>query len=102
MRVLMKVQISNAVDMTPTNGAPPMLDRMMEQLHPEAAYFYPEDGKRTSIMVFDMESPAQLPPIGEAIHSALGEVSISVTPCMTIDDLRSGLASIRGAAPVGA
>ncbi len=33
----------------------------MEALKPEAAYFYPEDGKRTAIMVFDMTGSWQLP-----------------------------------------
>ena len=43
----------------------------MEALKPEAAYFYPEDGKRTAIMIFDMKGSWQLPATVEPLFQAL-------------------------------
>jgi hypothetical protein len=61
----------------------------IEALKPEAAYFYPEDGKRTSIMVFDMKDSWQLPATVEPLFVALG-ASIHVTPVMNGEDLQRG------------
>jgi hypothetical protein len=65
----------------------------MQQLHPEAAYFYPEDGKRTALFVFDMEDPSQLPPLTEPFFQAAA-ANVRVVPCMNADDLRSGLQQV--------
>jgi hypothetical protein len=71
------------------------IQSVTEQLKPEAAYFYPEDGKRTAIMVFDLEDPSQLPALTEPFfRTAAAEVR--VTPAMNADDLRSGLQEISG------
>ena len=71
------------------------LQSVMQQLNPEAAYFYPEDGKRTAIFVFDMEDPSRLPPLTEPFfRTAAAEVRVA--PVMTPDDLRSGLQEVQG------
>jgi hypothetical protein len=61
-----------------------------ETLKPEAAYFYPEDGKRTALYVFDMEGSLQLPAMVEPMFQNLG-ASVLVTPCMNAEDLERGL-----------
>ena len=61
-----------------------------EALKPEAAYFFPEDGRRTGLMVFDMEGSWQLPSIVEPMFQALG-ASIHITPAMTAEDLERGM-----------
>jgi hypothetical protein len=61
----------------------------MAALKPEAAYFYPEDGKRTTFMVFDMQGSWQLPATVEHLFEALG-ASVHVTPVMTSEDLARG------------
>ena len=58
-------------------------------LKPEAAYFYPEDGKRTAIMIFDMQGSWQLPAMVEPLFQQLG-ASIHVTPVMNGEDLQRG------------
>jgi hypothetical protein len=71
------------------------LQGVMGQLNPEAAYFFPEDGKRTALFVFDMEDPSQLPPLTEPFYQAAA-AEVHVMPAMTADDLRSGLQEVSG------
>ena len=71
------------------------LQGVMEQLKPEAAYFYPEDGKRTAFIVFDLEDPSQLPPLTEPFFRTAAE-NVRMAPAMTIDDLRAGLQEVQG------
>ena len=71
------------------------LQGVLEQLNPEAAYFYPEGGKRTAIFIFDLDDPSQLPPLTEPFfRTAASEVRM--WPAMNADDLRSGLQQISG------
>lgn len=59
-------------------------------LNPEAMYFFPEDGRRTCLMVFEMEGSWQLPAIVEPLFEEL-DASILVTPVMNGDDLERGM-----------
>ena len=92
MRMLLKVSIpvekgSEAYN----NGAlAQTFQSAAEALKAEAAYFFPENGKRTGLMVFDMEGSWQLPSIVEPMFQALG-ASVHVTPVMTGDDLERGM-----------
>jgi len=61
----------------------------MDALKPEAAYFYPENGQRTTIMVFDMNASWQLPKTVEPLFQALG-ASVYLTPVMNGEDLQKG------------
>ena len=62
----------------------------VEALRPEAMYFFPEDGRRTGLFVFDMEGSWQLPAIVEPMFQELG-ASVLVTPVMTGEDLERGM-----------
>ena len=64
----------------------------------EAAYFYPEDGKRTAVMVFDMEGSWELPPTVEPLFQDLG-ASVHVTPEMNGEDLQRGFKRSRHVGP---
>jgi hypothetical protein len=63
---------------------------LMQLIKPEAAYFYPEDGRRTALYVFDMEGSWQLPPTVEPLFQKL-DASVFVTPVMNAEDLERGL-----------
>ena len=67
-----------------------VMEKLLEQLQPEAAYFGPLDGKRAGIIVFDMTDPAQIPQIAEPLLQGL-EAEIEFTPVMNLDDLRRAL-----------
>ena len=68
----------------------------MEALKPEAAYFFPDElGRRSFIMVFDMEGSWQIPPTVEPLFQNLG-AALHLTPAMNAEDLERGLKEIGG------
>ena len=70
---------------------PKTIEWLIEELQPEAAYFFPEDGKRSGQVVFDMADPSQIPQIAERLFSAF-DATVEFLPVMNLDDLRKGLA----------
>ena len=71
------------------------IEEMMEKLRPEAAYFWPEQGERGGMMVFDMADPSQIPIIAEPLflnHDA----AVEFLPVMDADDLKKALAAVTG------
>lgn len=68
-------------------------EKMIKELKPEAVYFFPEDGKRTALMVFDMKDSSQLPAIVEPVVASLG-ADFYFTPVMTPKDLERGFKDV--------
>lgn len=91
MRMLLKISVPvEAGNEAVKSGAlQRTLQSTMETLKPEAAYFYPEDGKRTAIMIFEMKGSWQLPATLEPLFQSLG-ASVHVTPVMNGEDLQRG------------
>jgi len=91
MRMLLKISVPVAQgnEAAKSGALQRTIQATIAALKPEAAYFYPEDGKRTSIMVFDMNGSWQLPATVEPLFQALG-ASVHVTPVMNGEDLQRG------------
>ena len=91
MRMLLKISMSveKANEAAKSGALKQSIESTMQALKPEAAYFYPEDGKRTAIMIFDMQGSWQLPAMVEPLFQQLG-ASIHVTPVMNGEDLQRG------------
>jgi hypothetical protein len=91
MRTLLKVSIP--VEQGNAAAKSGVLQRTIQStlaaLKPEAAYFYPEDGKRTTLMIFDLQGSWQLPATVEPLFEALG-ASVHLTPVMNSEDLARG------------
>ncbi len=69
------------------------IEALMEQVKPEAAYFFAEDGKRAGMLVFDMADPAEIPQVVEQLfHNLNAEVEFK--PVMNADDLQRALATV--------
>jgi hypothetical protein len=71
------------------------IQAMIDQLKPEAAYFFANDGCRGGLMVFDMADSSQIPPVAEPLflqHNA----KVEFTPVMNTDDLAKALAAVSG------
>jgi hypothetical protein len=66
--------------------------QIMEELKPEAAYFYP-DGERGGFIVVNMEDSSQIVQIGERFFFGLN-ASIAMVPVMAAEDLQKGLAAV--------
>ena len=69
------------------------IESLLEELKPEAAYFWPENGERAGLMVFDMADPTQIPQIAEPLFLNL-EAAVEFVPVMNADDLRTALAKV--------
>jgi hypothetical protein len=65
------------------------LVRWRELVQPEAFYFFPEDGQRAFIAVFDLADPSLIPAITEPLLLR-GKAKVTLTPCMTVEDVDKG------------
>ena len=88
MRFLFKisfpVEAGNAAAKKDGFGA---IQKILEQQKPEAAYFIAEDGKRTAILIINMQDASEIPAIAEPWFLALN-ASIEAVPAMVAADLQ--------------
>lgn len=63
------------------------IPQILEEQKPEAVYFIVEGGKRTTIMVINVDDASQLPAIAEPWFLAVN-ASIEITPAMVPEDLQ--------------
>jgi hypothetical protein len=67
---------------------------IIEELKPEAAYFFPEGGERAGLFVVNMTESSQLAEIAE--HFFLGlNARIEMVPVMSAEDLQKGLLGVQ-------
>jgi hypothetical protein len=66
------------------------IEALLEELKPEAAYFWPENGERGGMLVFDMADPTQIPQIAEPLFLKL-DAAVDFAPVMNADDLKKAL-----------
>ena len=92
MRMLLKMQMDvEAGNRAIKDGSfGQMLERVMGQIKPEAAYFTAIDGKRTGLIFFDMQEPSDIPAIAEPFFMTVG-ASVEFLPVMTPEDVQKGL-----------
>ena len=87
MRFLMKVSFPvEAGNAAAKKDNLKVIGTILEQQKPEAAYFIAEGGRRTAILIIDMQNASDLPRIAEPWFLALN-ASIEVTPAMIPEDL---------------
>lgn len=91
--VTIPVEAGNAA--IKSGGLPKTISAVRDQLHPEAAYFYPAKGKRHCIMVFDLKDQSPIPSVAERLFEEL-KAEINLVPVMDFDDLQKGLAQLGG------
>jgi hypothetical protein len=92
MRMLLKMQMDvEAGNRAIQDGSfGQMLERVMGQIKPEAAYFTAIDGRRTGLIFFDLQEPSDIPAIAEPFFMTVG-ASIELLPVMTQEDVQKGL-----------
>jgi hypothetical protein len=95
MRTLMTVEMdTEASNRGIKDGSlPKLMDSLLEQLHPEAAYFTTHEGHRTAYLVFDLQETSQMVQIAEPIFSTLN-AKIDWSPVMNPQDLQDGLSRL--------
>jgi len=66
------------------------MESFIEQWKPEAAYFFPNHGKRSAIFVLDLDESSQIVQLTEVFFLSLN-AEVSLTPVMNAQDLRKGM-----------
>ncbi len=69
------------------------IQSLLADLKPEAAYFWPEEGERAGMMVFDMADTTQIPQIAEPLFINL-DAAVEFVPVMNADDLKTALEKV--------
>lgn len=93
MMVTWKADVATTNELVRNGTLMDSIQAMIDQLKPEAAYFYANDGCRGGHLVFDMADSSQIPLIAEPLfqqHNA----TVDFTPVMNIDDLQKALANV--------
>jgi hypothetical protein len=73
-----------------------VIQKILKEQKPEAAYFIADGGRRTGILIIDMEDASDLPRIAEPWFLALN-ASIEATPAMIAEDLEKATPAIERA-----
>ena len=87
MRFLFKMSIPVEAGNRAAKDGFKVIQMILEQQKPEAAYFVAEGGNRTGFLVIDMKDASELPAIAEPWFLALN-ASIEVQPAMVAADLQ--------------
>lgn len=72
-----------------------VLPQIMEDLKPEAAYFYSENGIRAGHFIVNMTDSTQILEIGERLWFGLGG-EVEAVPVMSAEDIQKAMPSIPG------
>jgi hypothetical protein len=87
MRFLFKISIPVAAGNAAAKGDGfKVIQKILKQQKPEAAYFIAQGGRRTAILVIDMKDASEIPRIAEPWFLAMN-AKIKVTPAMVPADL---------------
>ncbi len=70
-----------------------IIESMLQDLDPEAAYFFAEDGKRSGMIVFDMTDQTQIPQIAEQLFMSV-YAAVVFQPVINADDLRRAIKNV--------
>ena len=73
-----------------------IIDSILKEQKPEAAYFLAENGQRTAYIFFEMKNASQIPSIAEPWFLALN-ASLELQPVMVPADLKKARTDIEAA-----
>jgi hypothetical protein len=93
MRMLVEVEfpIEPFNTLVKKGSAGQVIQKILGEIKPEAAYFTARDGHRGCVLVVNLTDPAKIPAIAEPFFLQLN-ATVKLLPCMTPEDLgKAGL-----------
>jgi hypothetical protein len=95
MRVMLKFRfpVDTGNELVSSGKIGAIFQRIMEEMKPEAAYFFPDGGARAGLIVFDMTESSQIAEAAERFFFGL-HAEVEMTPVMAPEDLQKGLAAV--------
>ena len=91
LKVLMDVEASNRA--IKDGSLPKIVEGFAKAAKPEGFWFTALEGKRSMVAVFDLASPAQIPPLAEPFFRGLN-ATFELSPAMDLADLQAGLSAL--------
>lgn len=91
LTVRFDVQAGN--EMVSSGKVPGLMQSVMAQFKPEAAYFGPVDGGRGGYLVVNVDDPSQIPAMTEPFFQNM-HATVTFVPVMTPEELRQGVAGL--------
>ena len=88
MRILMKVSmpVETGNELARKGALGSTIQKILEEVKPEAAYFAEMDGLRTGILIVNLKAESDIPALAEPFFLALN-ARVSFHPCMVPADL---------------
>jgi hypothetical protein len=86
MRFIVKVSMPVEAGNAQAKNGFKVMPEILEQIKPEAAYFYEEGGKRTCLIIVNVADESEIPAISEPFFLALN-ASVELHPAMVPEDL---------------
>jgi hypothetical protein len=95
MRVMIKyrIPVETGNELVRSGQIGQLTQRILDDLKPEAAYFFPEGGERAGLIVLDLREASQIPEVGERFYLAY-KATVEITPVMVAEDLRHALPNL--------
>jgi len=93
MRFLVKVSFPVEAGNHAAKGGFKAIESILQQQKPEAAYFVAENGKRTGILILNINEASEIAAIAEPWFLALS-AAVEVTPVMLPEDLQKAAPAI--------
>ena len=94
MRVLLKAQVDAETGNQAIQDGPlrAVIGKISETVTPEAAYFGPQEGKRTVMLFFELDDSSLIPRVTEPLFAELN-AELEILPVMNQEELMKGLAA---------
>ena len=94
MRVMLKAQMTAEAGNTAieTGALPKLVQELGEIVDIEAAYFGPQNGKRTATFFFEVNDSSMIPALSEPFFRIL-DAEFELLPVMNREELMAGLAA---------
>jgi hypothetical protein len=98
MRMMLQVTVpvDRGNELISSGAMGPLIQKILDQLKPEAAYFGPLNGERTAFLVVNVADAASIPATAEPLFQALN-ARVQFIPVMNAQDLAVGLAQAQKA-----